>query len=535
MRGFYRVAGVVVMVAAPLVPVMVLPPTVAAAPAANGSSTVLVLDVSGSMGDPAQIPPDFPQAAQLKAGEDAVGRLVEQAHPGNKVPLSVIAGGLLGLPDLITLQGNLDTYLKQRNIDPQSISKLTALKASAGTVLSALQFERDHARADDRVGVVTFGTDATVLSPVTPQVAALAPAIQGLQTDGSTNVGAGLEQALQLLTGQPNPSVILMTDGWNNYGMTNDQVLSGPVRQAVAAHVPVCTVGIGQSPSDVDQRLLLDIAGRTGGGYHFAAGGVTLGGDLLGCHHALAGQWLADQRGTVSQGQVAQGPGFTVPAGRQRLSVTLTWPGSQLDLRVTDPAGKPVGAGYPGAAVGHSGGLAALTVVNPAAGHWSMGVAGLQTEAGGERFLATASTDGSTASPSRDALIGGSAPLDDMERDLRIAEYVSAGVIALIIVLWLISLVLRAGRRLAGRGRPAAPTYVVPPSPTTFGSEPAAYPAYTGGPPLPPPVAAVPPPARTRSGTGCLGCMTFVLALIVLGASALGLYLWTTPLLTFPG
>jgi hypothetical protein len=166
-----------------------------------------------------------------------------------------------------------------------------------------------------------------------------------------------------------------------------------------------------------------------------------------------------------------------------------------------------------------------------------MGVAGLQTAAGGERFVATASTDGVTASPPRDALIGGSAPLDDLERDLRIAEFASAGVIALIIVLWLISLVLRAGRRLAGRGRSQAPTYVVPPSPTTFGSEPAAYPqpGYAGGPPLPPPVAALPPAPRTRSGTGCLGCMTFVLAVIVLAASVLGLYLWTTPLLTFPG
>jgi hypothetical protein len=78
---------------------------------------------------------------------------------------------------------------------------------------------------------------------------------------------------------------------------------------------------------------------------------------------------------------------------------------------------------------------------------------------------------------------------------------------------------------------------VVPPSPTTFSSEPAAYqqPAFTGGPPLPPPVATLPPVPRNRSGTGCLGCATVVLALIVLAASALGLYLWTTPLLTFPG
>ncbi|HYW22891.1 MAG TPA: hypothetical protein VE953_01930, partial [Terriglobales bacterium] len=61
------------------------------AAAADGSTTVLVLDVSGSMDDPARIPPDFPQAARLQQEENALGRLVEQAKPGHKVPLSVIA------------------------------------------------------------------------------------------------------------------------------------------------------------------------------------------------------------------------------------------------------------------------------------------------------------------------------------------------------------------------------------------------------------------------------------------------------------
>src|SRR5438034_11778437 len=70
-----------------------------AARAADASTTVLVLDVSGSMADPAQIPPDFAAAARLKQREDAVGRLVEQAHPGQKVPLCVLAGCLVGLTD----------------------------------------------------------------------------------------------------------------------------------------------------------------------------------------------------------------------------------------------------------------------------------------------------------------------------------------------------------------------------------------------------------------------------------------------------
>jgi len=94
------------------------------ASAADGSTTILVLDVSGSMDDPAQIPPGFPQAAKLQADEDAVGRLLEQAHPGNRVPLSVIVGGLMGLPELITLRSDLNTYLQQQNIDPASLSKI---------------------------------------------------------------------------------------------------------------------------------------------------------------------------------------------------------------------------------------------------------------------------------------------------------------------------------------------------------------------------------------------------------------------------
>ncbi|HEY7201955.1 MAG TPA: VWA domain-containing protein [Candidatus Dormibacteraeota bacterium] len=624
----------------------------AAAPAAaagDGSTTVLVLDVSGSMEDPARIPPDFPQAAKLKEKEDAVGRLVEQAHPGHKVPLSVIAGGLLGLPDLLSLRSDLDTYLKQHNIDPATLSKLAALKAAAGAMLTAVQFERDHAGADDRVGVVTFSDDSSVLAQPTPQVAGLNAAVQGLQTAGSTNMGAGLQSALELLKGQPNPSIILLTDGWNNEGMTNDEVLSGPVQAATAGKVPVCTVGLGQSPADVDQRLLSDIASRTGGGYHFVDGSSPLGGDLLACHQSLAGEALVEERGTVRQGQVAQGQGFTMPAGRHRLSVTLSWPGSQLDLRVTDPAGKAVGAGYPGASITRGAGVAVLTVTNPAAGHWGMGIAGVQTAAAGEQFVATAATEGTTAGPHRDLVRGtGAAPLDETQQRLLLTRNVTAVIAGVLFVLWLLGLVTRPFRR-RNRPAPAVPTIVspayagVPPSgyppqppyppaapqggypppgyqppaayqppvpqqpaypppaagqvsapvpqppgpdyapaaaqegagapptwtpppisgsgsaPTPGGAPPGTYTpsappppsGYAGGPVQPvysavgppqPAYAAGPMPAAARSSSarsgGCLGCLgwlVFVIDVIVLGASAAALYLWTTPLLTFPG
>lgn len=525
-----------------------------AAAAADGSTTVLVLDVSGSMDDPDRIPPDFPQAARLQADEDAVGRLLELAHPGRKVPLSVIAGGLMGLPELISLRSELDSYLQQHNVDPASISKLAALKLAASSLLTAIQLERDRGGADDRVGIVTFSSDSTVLAQPTTRIAGLAAAVQGLQTDGSTNIGAGLQSALDLLGGQPNPSIILMTDGWNNDGMTNDEVLSGAVRQAAAARIPVCAIGIGETPSDVDQRLLIGVASRTGGGYHFVGGGAPLGGDLLACHHSLAGQSLGDVRGSVRQGQAFAGPGFDVPAGRHRLTVTLSWPGSQLDMRVTDPAGKAVGSGYPGAAIARGPGYAVLTVTNPAPGHWGLGVVGIQTAAGGEQFVASASTEGTTASPHRDALVGSvSAPLDDTETRLQLARTVSAAVAVLLVAVWLVGLVTRPLQR---RRRPVVagsqPAYVppgqYPPSPPA--AVPAPAPAVLGPAYTPPPPsgyalqpgqpayvgAASPVPASQRQG--CLGCvlwLVFALDLLVLGSSAAALYLWTTPLLTFPG
>jgi hypothetical protein len=585
------------------------------AAAADGSTTVLVLDVSGSMDDPARIPPDFPQAARLQQEENALGRLVEQAKPGHKVPLSVIAGGLMGLPDLLQLRSQLDTYLQQHNIDPSTISKLAALKVAATQLIAAVQLERDHTGADDRVGIVTFSDDSAVLAPLTPSVSGLTAAVQGLQTLGSTNMGAGLATALDLLQGQASPSIIMLTDGWNNTGMTNDEVLSGPVQRAAAGKVPICAIGLGETPSDVDQQLLLSIASRTGGGYRYVDGTSPLGGDLLACHQSLAGDLLTDQRGTVHQGQVAQGEGFTMPPGHHRLSVTLSWPGSQLDLRVTDPSGKAVGQGYPGASITRSAGLAVLTVTNPAAGHWGLGVAGVQTSAAGDQYIATAATDGVTGAPHRDAVLGsGAAPLDETQQRLLLTRNVTAVVAVALVVLWFLGLITRPfrrrNRRAAGPvttvvvpagpygqqqpapygqqpgqqwqptayqppqpgypppggyppapagGAPPAPAGGMPPAPQPTVSAPAAGPPQgTFGPGYTPPVpsgyaapvgqpyygatAQVQPAPRVsttsaRSGgcLGCLGWLVFIVDVLLLGASAAALYLWSTPLLTFPG
>src|SRR5437764_1038375 len=93
-----------------------------------------------------------------------------------------------------------------------------------------------------RAVILVLAASAAVPGRPTGQVASLTPGVQALTTAGATNMAAGLQSALDLLENQPNPSIILLTDGWNNDGMSNDEVLRGPVAAAASARVPVCTV-----------------------------------------------------------------------------------------------------------------------------------------------------------------------------------------------------------------------------------------------------------------------------------------------------
>jgi hypothetical protein len=304
-----------------------------------------------------------------------------------------------------------------------------------------------------------------------------------------------------------------MTDGWTNTGPTNDEILSGPVQEAARRQIPICAIGVGQSSSDVDQVLLEKISTRTGAPLRFVEDGVSLGADMIACHQALTGQLLSDTRGTVKQGETRKLGGVTVPTGKQRAVFSLTWPGSDMDLQLTDPAGRPVAAGYPGARVSRSPGLVIVTLANPPAGAYQAAVLGKKTATGGDFFSVTAATDGTTAAMHRDQAVAGSAPVDDVQLGLRIVEIVCAALLPLFVVL----LVVRWVRRLFRRG----------------GHSPAQAPQ------VPPaqPGAPSPVPAVQSRGGGCGSCLLWfliVLDVLVLAGTAGALWLWETPLLGLP-
>ena len=476
------------------------PAVTAAGAGGNGASTVMVLDVSGSMESPAVIPAGFPKAQELKDKTDAVSSVLEQWQSGQKLPAGALVSGATSLTDLVQLQQELQAYEQQQGVDPNATSKLAVMKASADSLADRLAVESKAAGAHNQLGAITFSTTAAVLAALNSNPATLKPLIDGLKTDGSTDIGDGLQQAVQMLNGQQAPAIVLLTDGWNNTGMTNDQILSGPVAVARSKGIPICTIGIGISHNDVDQQLLTTIARKTGASYYFVGDGVSLADTMQACHGSISGQLLADFRGKVSQGQTVDVPGWQVPSGKKRLDVTVTWAGSDLDLQLVNSNGQTIKLD-PSNSI-HRQGLIAVSIPNPpGGGSWSAKVVGKDvSNPNGEDFFVNASSDGATDSQHFSSLTASEAkasgPLGQVRETIRLVLVIAAIAGGVAILLLAIRGIIRRSRAraLAKKGEKQKGKFLVP----------------------------------------ALLYLVAVLSLIALVLAAGANYVWNTPLVTIP-
>lgn len=146
-------------------------------------------------------------------------------------------------------------------------------------------------RPADRIGLVVFQAEAYTQSPLTTDHELLIQLFQAVQnsdiiTDG-TAIGLGLSTCINRLLESDAKSkvIILLTDGVNTVG-TED-----PMQAALAAKensICIYTIGVGQDgtapypvetpfgqvtqqmPVEIDEELLTEIAGMTGGKYYRA-------------------------------------------------------------------------------------------------------------------------------------------------------------------------------------------------------------------------------------------------------------------------
>ena len=191
-----------------------------------------------------------------------LGEPIEQAISGRDLMLAV---------DLSASMEEQDFLINKRPVD-----RLTAIKSVAADFINR--------RVGDRVGLILFGTQAYLQTPLTFDIKTvqtlLDEAVIGLAGD-NTAIGDAIGLAVKRLKNQPANSrvLILLTDGANTAGEVSPLKAA---ELAAASQLKIYTIGVGAdemivrtffgsrkvNPSrDLDENTLVKVAESTGGRY----------------------------------------------------------------------------------------------------------------------------------------------------------------------------------------------------------------------------------------------------------------------------
>lgn len=128
-------------------------------------------------------------------------------------------------------------------------------------------------RAGDRIGLILFGEQAYLQTPLTFDTSTVNQQLNEAQlgfAGNATAIGDAIGLAIKTLRDRPAESrvLILLTDGANTAGTDPNEAM----KIADEANIRIHTIGIGaprrgRPTADIDERLLNNIATRTGGEY----------------------------------------------------------------------------------------------------------------------------------------------------------------------------------------------------------------------------------------------------------------------------
>jgi Ca-activated chloride channel family protein len=134
---------------------------------------------------------------------------------------------------------------------------------------AAIKFVQNLTMSRDRVGLVSFATDAYLKCTLTNNTDQIVNAINNLVTGGSTNMGGGISISNKEFVGNGRPNavwvMILLSDGKANLPENEESARQYAIEQAECAKilmdkgVKIYTIGLG-SPDYLDEDLLKQIA-----------------------------------------------------------------------------------------------------------------------------------------------------------------------------------------------------------------------------------------------------------------------------------
>ena len=247
--------------------------------------------------------------------------------------------------------------------------KLDAAVEAARDIVDLARVDQSDGDTHD-IGVVVFGNKAEVLVEATDKLDDVDRAMGTIDVIDSTNVGAGLELGgRQFRTDAPTRSIVLLSDGDTNTGLTQEQILSGFDDLIDDPDVVVHTVGFAAAGS-ISQQFLCEVAQATGGTCAQATTTIDLRRAFVASYHATSGRVVEDRTVSVPAGDsgdtVVVVDDLVIPGGVAELRLSLVPESGRLDVTLSDPNDRSTVAGESSV----SGGVVNATIEGPMPGRW---------------------------------------------------------------------------------------------------------------------------------------------------------------------
>ena len=258
-------------------------------------------------------------------------------------------------------------------------TKLEASKQAGSVVTGMVRDWSKQYPGSYGIGVVQFASGATALTTPSNNYSFVDDCIQMMNEGGGTNIASGLELGIEQLDNvtAKNKVIILMTDGIDS----NHAEILRQAEDAKAKNIRVFTIGFGKNRSEIEEDILMQVATETNGEYQYADTTNIVGiiGSFMYAQQASEAKVLTDEQGLIAEGETTNAKSFTVPDDIGDLNCILYWPGSILDLIITDPTGRTIDENYPGAVINNTTIPATVTVSDPLPGSWKMKIKGIET------------------------------------------------------------------------------------------------------------------------------------------------------------
>ncbi|MGC3953884.1 MAG: S8 family serine peptidase [Propionicimonas sp.] len=268
--------------------------------------------------------------------------------------------------------------------EERELSKLDAAKEASRVLLATIASTAARYDGAFAVGVARFSDRGSEVIAPTSRYAEVETAISQLSEGGGTNLLEAIRVGTNQVSGLTGSrTVILLSDGQDEAGNADAELLAA-AKLAASAGVKICTVGFGEGDA-LNEGLLRQIAQTANCSYSHAdaSSAVALAGSFISAQLQSKSVLLAQQTATVARGQRSVALPLAVPDQSGDLTTVLYWPqgtdaagATHLDAVLIDPEGVTVDASYPGVSLDDDQSPAQLVIADPKPGSWSLAVHG---------------------------------------------------------------------------------------------------------------------------------------------------------------